>query len=265
MSGQLKNRVSGSILPARFSRAGVLPFVFLIVILMLCGCKVNKQVENAERTPDTGLPVFTPEPLTSAGRRTPLTLTDRTFDAAGCSVRCPNVCEEGFELLNIAIRTAFVDFAVECSENAEGDRVDHRVAYNDCGLLSLILYSYRGSAGPLALGTASFDCDTGERVYLSDLMGSAEGSYRFAFADKVTEKLTADGYSIISYVPPVDDSRLCCFDTRGLVLIYRLYEICDADAGEPYVLLSFADIEDYLSPSALLRRLPCFDGRGSGV
>ena len=161
--------------------------------------------------------------------------------------------------MNIAIRAAVDEFAAECVSNNEGSDIDCRVAYNDRGLLSLILYSYRGGAGPMAIATASFDCDTGGRIYLSDLMGGAEGDYRFAFADLVTEKLRINGRVLISYVPPVDDSRLCYFDERGLVLIYRKYEVCDAEAGEPYVLLGFDEIEGYLLENALLRRLPYFD------
>ncbi len=241
-------------------------FVLLLIVSMLLGCITHDPdaAGGDETTVLADPPVdFTPGPLTSAGRRTPLPLSERSEIIDGVEVSFPHACCDGMELLNIAVCTAITDFALRCVEEA-GEAsalcgIRYEVEYNDRGLLSLKAWAEDAVGGILSLDAFNFDCDTGRRICLSDCFGSLDGSYRFALGDRAAEKLRAQGHQVISFVPPVDDSSLFCITFDGLTLLYRKYELCGAEAGYPEAHFEFNELARYFTEDAIVRRMAYFD------
>ena len=68
--------------------------------------------------------------------------------------------------MNLSIKTAFSDFAADCGV---GDgTVSYNVEFNRAGLLSFTVQLTGQGGIVLFSDTASFNCDTGRRVYLDD-------------------------------------------------------------------------------------------------
>lgn len=245
----------------KFRRAVLSAGLCFLSALIASGCSITAD-SVSEPSPSPALDIeidFTPDPLTTAGRRTPLTVASRELSQDGRQVSYPFVCDSGMELLNISIKQAFIDYADELTSEALEGRIDYRTEYNNRGLLSFTMTVRGGDGEVRSVSAASFDCDTGSRIYISDCFGSGNESYRFALADRVTDKLKAQGHEVLSYLPPVDDGRLFFFNDNGLMLIYRKYEVCGAEADSPRVLLRFSEISSYLNRDALLLRMPYFD------
>ena len=246
MSGVRQNRI-------RFSASIRLCAAALLVALCtVSGCFFGTTGGSPTGQSNAEL---TPKPLTAEGRRMPLTLTDREVEEGGRRVLYPHICDDGMELLDMAVRGVCMDFAAENSGST-----GYEVKYNNCGLLSIKLYAFDEGGAAAAVSSATFDCDSGRQVRLSDCMGRGDTSYRFSMADTVTARVTAEGHTVLSYLPPIDDSRLFYVTGGGIVLLYRMYEICGAEAGFPEVEFAYPEIERYLGPDALLLRLPYFGG-----
>jgi len=233
--------------------------LLLFTAVTACGCvHADSGISTATPSPAALGELnfgFTPRPLTTSGMRTPLTISQREDEVNGGLMHYPYVCDKGMELLNIAVRAACLDFAEEY-----GGTTGYRLRYNNRGLLSFTLYSVDGNGDVAAVSSANFDCDTGNRFYISSCFGKGLEDYRFALADSITEKLSAKGLTPLSYLPPVDDSRLFYIDEGGLVLLYRKYEVCGAEAGFPEVRFRFSELTRYIGQDSILLRMPYFEG-----
>lgn len=247
-----KKSASGVYARVRFC-AFALAFLMLFA---LCGCAgrdgTQGQQNGSSSLHGSGT-VINPRPQDSHIRK-PLTLSVREEEGEGYVMRYPNICDDGMELLNLAVRSCFTAFAEE-----NGGSVGYKVCYNDRGLLCFTLFSKDENGGVTAISAADYDCDTAAKFGLSACFGTGSDSYRFTLGDSIIDKVEAQGYSVLSVLPPVDDSRLFYFDEGGLVLLYRKYELCGAEAGFPEVRFRFEEIAGYLGEDALLLRLPYFD------
>ncbi len=231
------------------AKRGAALLLLILLAALFCGCGRG----GDEKQPDVSLDL-TPKPLTTEGRRLPLDLNERRAEQDGVKFVYPHICDEGMELMDMAVRSECLEFA-----RKNGGNMSCRVRCNNRGILSITMRSVDENGETAAVSAATFDCDTGKLVPLSGCMGSGDTSYRFSMADSVTQKVTAEGFTVLSYLPPVDDSRLFYVEDKALVLLYRKYEICGAEAGFPEIRFEFSEIERYLGPGALLLRLPFFD------
>ena len=245
-------------------RAGLCFVTLAFLLCVFSGCALGSDGVHAPGPePEvTTVPAPTAPPLYSlAGRRTPIRLLLEEHTCGAYKVRYPSVYEEGAELLSFAVTKAFDAFARELTSQGLSGRLDFTVEYNDRGLLAIVITAYGSDGREQSRTAACFDCATASRIGLTACFGSGDESFRFALADTVTERLRAAGNSVISFLPPMDDDRLFWFDEEGLTLMYRKYEVCDAEAGMPEVFLSYEELEGYLNPDALLRRVPYFDAQ----
>lgn len=262
MVSKAKTEVSRSFEP--LPRAGLCFALLAVLLCVLSGCALSYDSTHApELAPEaTAVPAPTAPPLYSlSGRRTPIRLLLDEHTCGAYKVRFPIVYEEGAELLSFAVTKAFDAFARELTSQGLRGRLDFTVKYNDRGLLAIVITAYGDGGAEQSRTAVCFDCATASRIGLTACFGSGGESFRFALADTVTERLKAKGYSVISYLPPMDDDRLFYFNEEGLTLLYRKYEVCDAEAGMPEVFLSYGELTDYLNPDALLLRVPYFDAQ----
>lgn len=225
----------------------LLAFAFVFV----CGCSVKDEpaprpahVRDAEQyDPNSGQAIV----------RYPLTIITKRMNAKGAQIRYPYVCDDGMEILNISIHSAFTDFAVECE--TEGSKIGYTTEFNRFGLLSLTMTCTSPDGRELYVDTANFDTDTGKRVYLSSCFGSASeqaAEKLIAIVEGEAERL---GATVLGELPSFDDGTRFLFTFGGIYLVFREYEVFSAEAGAVKIKVPYAAIYGTAASDGLMNRL----------
>lgn len=230
------------------------------LLASVSGCAVDTAPPHTSAKPSADVDIaITPSPLQVSGIRYSLQFVEkRDVAPSGCTFSYPYVCNDGMRLLNISIRQTVNDVAANYDDNYN---VTYGVVYNHLGLLSVMLKVTDTRSGNSAeYMPVNFDVDSGLQISIADCFGSGSQTWRATLPDMISEKATAMGYTIIGYMPPIDDSQLFYFWSGGVAFYYRKYELCTADAGSPSFLFSVYSVWSLLgSDSILLSRFGTAD------
>lgn len=219
---------------------------------LLCGCSIEKSKSGSlPRTEDSRQEIYErAHPKT--GVRHPLVIVSKKTLEAGCSVSYPFVCDDGMELLNISIQTAFSEFASECG--AAGSDITYSIEFNRYGLMSFLMICTGRTGRELITETANFDSDTGRRAYLSDCFGSG-ADYSARLMEIVERTAESEGYTFLGERPAIDDSTPFIFVYGGISLLFPEYEVFTYDAGSPRIKIPLSSVAGSVQQDGLLNRL----------
>ncbi|MBO4562055.1 MAG: DUF3298 domain-containing protein [Clostridia bacterium] len=236
----------------RLVTAYMLAVAFALLAFALSGC-----AKKTKPGSDTSRPVYYVEPEDLAAPqsivRHSLPIMAKSASINGCTVQYPYICSAGMDALNITMHSVFMEFADEFEVN--GGKLGYSVEFNRYGLLSFLV-TYRSESGQLICSdAANFDCDTGRRVFVSDCFGEGAGSYSASLRAIVERNVAVNGYTVISGIPDITDESPFLFTFGGLILLYREYEICSADAGELQIRIRYDSVSEHVTGSGLLNRV----------
>lgn len=224
----------------------------LITAVSFGGCLLSSSSGSGAAHPNPGFELYA-DSLTQRVTRRPLTIAPKNARQGECRVKYPYACDEGMDLLNISLRSVFLEFAADCE--VSGGVVEYVVEFNNYGLLSFTL-NLRAPGGEIRLSrTANFDCDTGELATLSDCFGTGCEDYSSRLSDVVARTAEQNGYTPIGKGPEFNDSTQFLFTYGGILLVYREYEAFSSDAGAPRIKVKISNVMDLLQPDALLNRI----------
>ncbi|MBR6108162.1 MAG: DUF3298 domain-containing protein [Clostridia bacterium] len=223
----------------------------LFLIPALLGCSVKKS--DASRLPRPPREInLDPGESTGEPLRHPLVIITKRMQVNGCLVSYPFVCDDNTTILNRSIESAFTEFAAYCE--SPGCTVSYTVEFNRYGLLSLLLSCVTGDGRTVLTDAANFDADSGLRVYLSDCFG--EGSdYAEKLRDIVLKTVENRGYTLLASEPAIGDGTLFLFTFGGIYVMFREYELCTYEAGEPRIKITLGALASCTSQDGLLNRL----------
>ena len=224
----------------------------LALIIQLPACMVGGNGGGSMHVAVHGHSEFTAENYSQSIIRQSLTVVAKKADMSGCRVTYPYVCNANMDLLNLSIHTVFAEFAEYCE--TPGAEIGYTVEFNRFGLLSFLLTCTSGGR-TIASDAANFNCDTGERVYLSDCFGSTETDYTVRLRDVLARSVEQNGYTYLGQEPAMDDSTLFLFTYGGIYLVFREYELFSSDAGTVKVMVKISSVMDHLAPDGLLNRV----------
>ena len=224
----------------------------ILMLAALSGCSVRKPSTGRAPINPRGDELYDQE-YTAEAVRTPLTIMSKTAHESGVTVNYPFICDDNMALLNRAILEAFYDFAAD--SESPGAIVEYTTEFNRLGLLSFTLYCVTGEGRTVSFDTASFDSDTGRRVYLSDCFGSGSADHVQKLDEIVCRSIEANGYTLIAQGPHIDDSTLFLFTFGGIYIMFREYELLTYDAGAPRIKITLGALSGSIAQDGLLNRL----------
>lgn len=227
-------------------------FAAALVMLFTAGCKIADKPDVHIRVPKRS-----PEPIIEidpqASVRHSLSIITKLVVQNGCRIHFPYVCNPDMDLLNMALQSAFTEFASECE--AEGGEVDYTIEFNRFGLLSFILNYVSDDGSLLYTDTANYDTDTGKRVSLFECFGTGKDDPTDRLNELVGRRIAEKGYTVLGEVPSVSDDTLFVFAFGGLDICFRPYEAFSYDAGSPRLRISIYETSGYIADDGLLNRL----------
>ncbi len=226
--------------------------VLAVCAVIPCGCTGSE--EPADDGPIHNIAVdISPVPVQHSGERNPLVLMRlKGASDSGCTYEYPYVCNTGMALLNISIKQELMELAEGYDD---GCIISYTVLYNHSGLLSLMAEVTRMDKTVVVDSVPlNFDADSGLAVTVADCFGSGGETWRYTLPDLITDGAEAMNYTVISYMPPVNDRQLFYFHSGGIVFYYRMYELCTADAGCPSIGFSAYQLREFINSDGLLMR-----------
>ena len=232
----------------------IVPLLLLMLVLCMAfsGCLLITEPESAAPSRPRGY-FIDEDPIRQSTARDPLTVLTRSMTVGGCSVNYPFVASDSMDLLNLSIKTAFSDFAADCG--VSDGTVSYNVEFNRSGLLSFTVQLTGQGGIVLFSDTASFNCDTGRRVYLDDCFGASYTDYPSRLSGLVTRFVEERGLTVVGSIPRIKDSTPFVFTNDGLALVFREYELCTHDGGAPRVPVPLSAVQDLVEADGLLNRI----------
>lgn len=237
----------------RAARTAAYLLAFILALSCFTGClrldggEEGDPIKPAKPPYSTSVPAPTLRPYRSS-----LVLISKTMQAGGCEVAYPFVCDPGSEMLNLAISSAFTEFAEYC--DSPGSSIDYTTEFNRSGLLSFLMTCTSAQGRLLAADTANFDCFAIRRIHLTACFGSGPLP-QSRLAELVLEDVRAQGRELLYAMPAPDDTRLFVFTLGGICLFYREYELYPSGEWLVRVRIGLEELEGCIAEDGLLNRL----------
>ncbi|MEG2106637.1 MAG: RsiV family protein [Clostridia bacterium] len=186
-------------------------------------------------------------------RRSPLivTLTFMTLPSGEGSLKYPTLSGGAEDKkMNLSIKSEAAIFA---DSETKAQTVNCEIYYNDNGLFSFALYSYDSIGNKIGVLALTYNCDTGTKLLLSDIMANQNPSWHAGIANILNYK--ARELVLLSEIKPLDDSRLFYITGTSIVFVYRLYEIATYSAGCIEIHIDYNELAAFLGPESPILRI----------
>lgn len=224
--------------------------LLLICLLLFVSCNGSQpQPTQTGSTPELGKATFAPQEFIE-----PLNVRTNIYSFENGYAIYPVIMGRGsISLINNKILQVVTNYVN--MNSSEVNDMDFDVMYNDKGILSIVLYAYGDDENFTRYIPLTFDCSTGNQIFLNDLFPNDSDEWRQVLASNAQGLADKLALTLLSDIKPVDNERQFYLTKNSLVLVYNLYEITTYAQGMPRFVITYHNLSGLIEQESYIAKI----------